>query len=283
MFRKQYHYLIAGLPDFFLDDSEIGFSMPDFKLMLKENLTPEDYKLLEILFLPYDNDLLLAFLSNQDKKPHPLCKYTYTDFETELSDDRTGILPAYMYKFAEIYHDEDFSKSRKKSWENILTELYYEQALKTKNKFLSTWLEFNLNLNNLVTGYTCRKHNLEPDNQLIGDNFINQAILTNNSKDFGLGIELPYTSEIITQLEKDQFFAREKGLDQLKWNKLEEATLFNYFTIEVVLAYTIKLEMAYRWLKLDEETGRKMFRKIIEGLKSGFEFSNEFAINGKNK
>ena len=77
--------------------------------------------------------------------------------------------------------------------------------------------------------------------------------------------------------------AREKGLDQIKWDKVEEITLFDYFTIEVVLAYTIKLDLAYRWLELDEEKGREMFSKIINDLKSGFEFSKEFAINGKNK
>ena len=41
--------------------------------------------------------------------------------------------------------------------------------------------------------------------------------------------------------------------------------------------------MAYRWLELDEEQGRAMFRKIVDELKSGFEFPKEFALNGKNK
>lgn len=94
---------------------------------------------------------------------------------------------------------------------------------------------------------------------------------------------MPYITEVIALAEKDNFIAREKGLDQLRWEKLEELTLFDYFTVEVVLAYTIKLDIAYRWLELEEETGREMFRQIIDDLKSSFEFSKEFALNGKNK
>ncbi|MCK5170084.1 MAG: DUF2764 family protein, partial [Bacteroidales bacterium] len=145
------------------------------------------------------------------------------------------------------------------------------------------WFEYNQNLNNILIGHNCRKYSLEAEKQLIGDNFVTKAILKSNTKDFGLDVELPYVSEIITLAESDNLLAREKGLDQLKWDKIEEINLFDYFTIEVVLAYTIKLDMAYRWLELDEETGRKMFSKIIDELKSGFEFPKEFALNGKNK
>ena len=65
MFRNYYHYFIAGLTDFFLDDTEVHFPMLDFKHELKEHLYPEDYKLAELLFLPYDNQNLLLFL-NED-------------------------------------------------------------------------------------------------------------------------------------------------------------------------------------------------------------------------
>ena len=283
MLRNYYHYFIAGLTDIFLDDTEIHFPMHDFKFILKEHLHPEDFKLTELLFLPYDNEKLLKYLNEDYENHYELSKFSFNDYEVEFSDDKQGILPSYMYKFVELYRDEERSENISKSWENILTEMYYEYVLKTKNKFLQQWFEYNQNLNNILIGHNCRKYNLEAENQLIGDNFVTNAILKSNAKDFGLDVDLPYVSEIITLAENDNLLAREKGLDQLKWDKVEEITLFDYFTIEVVLAYTIKLDMAYRWLELDEETGRKMFSKIIDDLKSGFEFPKEFAINGKNK
>jgi len=281
--RNYYHYFIAGLPDIFLDDTEINFPMLDFKYMIQEHLHPEDYELAELLFLPYDNKKLLNFLVEDYTNHYKLSKFSFEDYEVEFSDDRQGILPSYMYEFVKIYRDEELSKDINKSWENLLTEMYFDYVLKTKNKFLKQWFIFNKDLKNILIGHNCRKYNQNVENQLIGDNFVTNAILKSNAKDFGLEVDLPYVSDIFHHADNENLMAREKGIDQLKWDKVEEITLFDYFTIDVILAYTIKLDMAYRWLELDEETGREMFSKIIDDLKSGFEFPKEFAINGKNK
>lgn len=283
MFRNYYHYFIAGLPEIILDDTEKNFPMLDYKHMLYEHLKPEDYKLAELLFLPYDNEKLLKFLNDDYSDSFELSKFSFEDYEVEFSDDKQGILPSYMYQFVDLYRDEERNENLTKSWENILTEMYYEFVLKTSNKFLKQWFIFNRDLKNIVLAYNCRKHNLEVENQLIGDNDVTMAIKTSSAKDFGLSVDLPIVNDIINLVESDNLMTREKGLDQLKWDKVEEITLFDYFTIDVILAYTIKLDIAYRWLELDEETGREMFRKIIDELKSGFEFPKEFAINGKNK
>lgn len=283
MFRNYYHYFIAGLPEILLDDTERHFPMIDFKNILEEHLKSEDYQLAELLFLPYDNEKLLKFLEEDYTNQFKLSKFSFEDYEIEFSDDRQGILPSYMYEFVELYRDEERSEKLTKSWENILTEMYYEYVLKTKNKFLKQWFEFDRDLKNIMSGYNCRKYDMEVESQLIGKNEVTRAIELSNAKDFGLSIDIPIVNDIINLAENDNLMLREKGLDQLKWDKVEEITLFDYFTIEVVLAYTIKLDIAYRWLELDEETGREMFRKIIDNLKSGFEFPKEFAINGKNK
>ena len=283
MFRNHYHYFIAGLPDIFLDDTEVNFQMLDFKQDLLEHLKKEDYKLAELLFLPYDNQNLLLYLDDNFENHNKLGNFSIQDFEEEFSDERKGILPDYMYGFVEIHKSEELSKNIQKSWENVLTEMYFEYALKTKNKFLKEWFQFNQDLQNILIGLNCREYGIDLEKQVIGNNRVSKAVVSSNAKDFGLGVDIPYVSDIITQAEKENLLAREKGLDQLKWDKVEEITLFDYFTIDVVLAYTIKLDIAYRWLELDEETGRDMFRKIIDNLKSSFEFPKEFAINGKNK
>lgn len=281
MFRNYYHYFIAGLPEIFLDDTEVQFQMLDFKHELREHLSPEDYKLVELLFLPYDNQKLLQFLDEDYENQIKLGNFSFEDFELEFSDEKQGILPTYMYEFVEIFKDEERSKSVTKSWENLLTEMFYDYVLKTKNKFLKQWFVFNQNLNNILIGLNCRQYKLDTEKQLIGENDISTAIAKSNAKDFGLSVDFPEVAEILMQAEKENLMAREKGLDQIKWDKVEEITLFDYFTIEVVLAYTIKLDIAYRWLELDEENGREMFRKIIDHLKSGFEFPKEFEINRK--
>jgi hypothetical protein len=112
---------------------------------------------------------------------------------------------------------------------------------------------------------------------------VTEAIKRSSAKDFGLETELEYAGEVIQIAEKDNLLNREKSLDQFKWDSLNEFTLFHYFSIEVVLAYILKLNMIYRWMSLDEKTGRKMFEKLIDELKDSFEFSKDFMINEQKR
>jgi hypothetical protein len=283
MFKTYYHYFIAGLPEIFFSDSEISFRMPEFKKELEENIKPKDFELIELLFLTYDNENLLHFLKEEYKQFSPLGKFTVADFETEFSDDRKNSLPTYMYQFYAIYKDEELHKNIDKSWENLLTELYFEYVLKTKNSFLKQWFEFNMNVKNILTAINCRKFNFNLEKHLIGENFITESLLKNTSKDFGLDVDFPIVLDLINIADKENILIRERDIDMLRWNKIEEITLFEYFTIDIVLAFTIKLDIAYRWLLLDEETGRKIFKQIISDLKMSFEFPKEFTLNGKNK
>ena len=283
MFRNYYHYFIAGLTEIFFNDSGINFGMPQFKKLLEEQIKPEDYKLVQLLFLPYDNENLLHFLNEEPNKFNPLGNYLQSDFEIEFSKERKNTLPIYMYQFYDMYKNEDETQKSDKSWENILTEMYYEFVLTTKNKFLKQWFEYNQNIKNILTGINCRKFNFNPEKHLIGKNFITESIITNKSKDFGLDTDFPIVTLLLNIYDKENFIANEREIDMLRWNKIDELTLFEYFTIDKVLAYTIKLDIAYRWLALDEEKGRIIFKQIIKDIKSGFEFTKEFALNGQNK
>ena len=62
---------------------------------------------------------------------------------------------------------------------------------------------------------------------------------------------------------------REKKIDLLKWNWLEENTFFKTFDIESVFAYLLKLEMIERWVTLDKDAGEKTFRSLVKGMKKG--------------
>ena len=69
---------------------------------------------------------------------------------------------------------------------------------------------------------------------------------------------------------------REKKLDALRWNWIEDATFFDYFTIERIFAFLLKLEMIERLISLDKERGNQLFRSIIESLKNEVQIPAEF-------
>jgi hypothetical protein len=257
--------------------------MQDFKDQLKNDLYRKDYRLVELLFLPYDNTNFFNILQENYDEFNSLGNFSMEEFERELNEEEAlNTLPVYMYSFANRFR-EDKKKKTLKQWENDLTTEYFDYVLQVKNKFIQNWYTFEQNITNILAGLNCRKFELDPEEELIGDNFITEAIKSSTAKDFGLEVDFEEISQIINLADKDSLLAREKGIDQFKWEKLNELTLFDYFSIEVVLAYTLKLKMIYRWMSLDEKTGKQMFDKLIQELKSSLEFPKEFTINEQRR
>ena len=63
---------------------------------------------------------------------------------------------------------------------------------------------------------------------------------------------------------------RERGIDDLMWEKIDEMTTYDYFDLEAVLGFLAKLHIVERWYILDEKTGREMFRKLVDEVRGTF-------------
>ena len=53
-------------------------------------------------------------------------------------------------------------------------------------------------------------------------------------------------------------------------NMLDELTVQHYFDMDVILAFILKLHIIDRWHLLDEQTGREMFRKLVDEVRGTF-------------
>lgn len=62
----------------------------------------------------------------------------------------------------------------------------------------------------------------------------------------------------------------------LKWNWLDNNSFFNYFSIEKLFSFIIKIEIVERWITLDKEKGQRLFRALIESLKQDVEIPAEY-------
>jgi hypothetical protein len=51
-----------------------------------------------------------------------------------------------------------------------------------------------------------------------------------------------------------------------RWEKIDEISVYNYFDIDAVLAFMQKADIVERWLSLDKQTGKEMFKKLINDL-----------------
>lgn len=88
--------------------------------------------------------------------------------------------------------------------------------------------------------------------------------------------EVDYFEPLLKMTEVDDLVEREKKIDILKWKWLENATFFNYFTIERIFAFLLQLEMVERWILMDKERGSKLFRQMIDSLKNDVQIPVEF-------
>lgn len=263
MKKNNYYYLVSGLPEIFLEQSKAPFSVAEFVQHLAETLQGDDFKLVGLILLPYDNELLLDLLLDRKNTPHSLCRYTREELEEKLKTP--GLLPSYMYRFYESYRQETPVWSGL-SWENQLTRLYYEYVIDKTEGFLRDWFTFEQDLKNIITAINCRHFNRAMAGQLIGQSELTDTLTGSHARDFGLSNERPYVDNLLSALEREKLMEREKAIDHIKWTFIDEANTFHYFTIEVVLGYFLKLSMLERWVMLNRQQGQETLNQQLRSL-----------------
>lgn len=271
--KRNYYYLVAGLQDLTIDIHKLQFSQQAFREELKEGLHPDDFKLLEKLFLPHDNANLLNLLQKTGKPFDEKGNFSQERLEENIREPHN--LPAYMMEFISAFKNKEPLMPEMLP-ENELTTLFFDQMLKLDNAFLRDWFEFELNLRNLVSALLARIYDIPYEHQIIGTGEFSNAIRKSHARDFGLGGEIDFLEDLANLVKNDNVQEREKAIDELRWSYLDEVTFFEYFTTEKLLAFVIKLGIAERWLGIDKEFGNEMFRKLLKELQSSYELPESF-------
>jgi len=275
MAENQYYYFVAGLPDIFFDSTKLPFTVDDFREMLDEVLAPKDKNLIDKYFLKYDNENLLTFLKNKNAELNKKGKISAEEMkETIDSVDvdfpvQNPAIPSYFEDYIRLWLDES-AHNESKLWEDLMSEFYVDYGRESKNKLVSGWFELNLNISNILTAIYCRKYGIDLNNVIVGNNEVAQLIRENsNVRDYGLSRELEYFDTLQRIAEETDIYERERKIDKLRWDWLDENTIFDYFDINFIFAYLCKLQILERWVKLNAEEGERIFRQIIIDLKRG--------------
>ena len=135
-----------------------------------------------------------------------------------------------------------------------LTREFYEAALKDGNRFLKEYYTFDLNVRNGKA------------------RFLNKAFerpLDQDTIKLETG-EFPEGPRLEEALNAPDLLSRERGLDSLMWDKINEITTFDYFDLEAILGFIARLHIIGRWFALDEKTGREMFIRLVNEVRGTF-------------
>ena len=148
--------------------------------------------------------------------------------------------------------------------ENLNTD-FYAKALVHADAFLREYFRFDLNIRNAKVKYLNKAlgRPADKDTLTFGED-TDQRVLD------AVEAEFEEAADLETILNSGDILSRERGIDDLMWEKISDLTTFNYFDIDAVLGFITKLNIVARWYKLDEQTGREMFKKLVDEVRGTF-------------
>lgn len=146
---------------------------------------------------------------------------------------------------------------------------FYAAALKHRNRFLREYFRFDLNLRNAKVRYLNAQLGREPDQDVMTGEDPEAEDVDIDGFRF-TGGEFEEALKVDNILADKDLVSREKGLDDVLWDKIDSLSTFHYFDIEAVLAYIAKLHIVTRWLNLDEEVGRDVFRRLLKDVRGTY-------------
>jgi len=300
---SKYYYLVSGLPNISFDGSKLPFKTLEFQEELVNHISRADMRLLHILYLKVDNQNLLEQLQYSDWELNSGGIITIGEIHEFLSNMRikcerekegnyespvgSRMRENHIPPYFELFTNEYFESLEKDDpivipWEDRLSSLYYQFAMKCKNRFIASWFELNLNIQNIFTALTCRKFGLDRTKYIVGDTELSNMLRFSTERDFDIDDSFQYGHSVLRIAEDADLLQREWKIDQLKWEWLDEQTFVKVFDIESVLAYMLKLEILERWARLDKATGENLFRQFVGAMKRGSGHTlEEFNRNNK--
>ena len=146
---------------------------------------------------------------------------------------------------------------------------FYAAALRHRNRFLREYFRFDLNLRNAKARYLNAQLGRDPDMDVMTGEDPEAEDVDIDGFRF-TGGEFEEALKVDNILADKDLVSREKGLDDLLWDKIDGLSTFHYFDIEAVLAYIAKLHIVTRWLNLDEEVGRDVFRRLLKDVRGTY-------------
>ncbi|MDR2727582.1 MAG: DUF2764 domain-containing protein [Chitinispirillales bacterium] len=272
-----YYYVVSGLPTLTMEENKSVPSFANIIRHIEEELAPQDIKIVNAMRLPVDNKNLVNILESKDVEFDTRGCFSQAQLSNAVKSPE--ILPAYMRQFLEA-HKENRQLFAGLTPLDQLSWLFYDEMAESRNTFLKAWFEFDLGLRNVAVGLNVRKNlghiealATERDRPgmftVIGRNDVAEAVLRSAAPDFGLSAAHPWVEKVVA-LSRGGLTEMERGLDDIRWAKLDELTAFTFFQAETIAAFIQKLMIVERWMKLDPVAGRGKLDRLVEELRGSF-------------
>lgn len=284
----EYHYLVAGLIEYNLDGDNTSLNISSIKDEIVRSISKKENKYFALMLGYYDVENIIMSLNGRDNQFSTLANYSKEEVQQiierlkgehqEQKDEfevDEEVVPIKFFDFIEraIKLVNSGKEGVEIDIEKALLTSYYSEMESSKCGFIKEWGEADRAIRNICASIEARRKGRDISDVVIGSGFVVDSLITSNAPDFGLKGEVDFVDKVLAIIDQKDMLKKEKELDLLRWQTIDELTLHNYFDINFILAYYLKLCMINRWLTLDPKIGREMFDKIVA------EFSNKRKFN----
>ncbi len=272
MFGKNYYCLVASLREYALDSDFKGFDLDAIRNEILDELSSKDARQLKLLYGYYDCENLIA-ARNSRSAYNPLGMLSREQIEEALREpdkllSKRQALVVRAFNLAEIDEDSEEAKvDTSERFERLLMEAYYEDCRHSSSRFLREWAEFDRTLRNIAAAVAARSAQRDVASVVVGNDEIARQLSRSSAADFGLRGEIQWMDAVIAAVNDEQnLLEKEHKIDLIRWNESQELSVYDYFDVNAILAYLVRVNIVARWSMLDKERGREMFDRLISEL-----------------
>jgi hypothetical protein len=271
MFSTEYYCLVASLREWTLDSDTKGFDVREILDEILEELTADDRRAVALLYAYYDCENIISRRAGRQRH-NPLGNLSVEQLDDVLTNRNYALLSERVAKVVKLYveaddeeRDEDVVLSER--FERALFEAYYGDLAASKSSFLRGWGEFDRTLRNIAAAVAAREAGRSIKDVVIGGGEVVEQLSRSSAVDFGLRGELQYIDAVIAAVsDEPNIVEKERKIDAIRWSEAEDIAAYDYFNINYLLSYLVKVNIVARWTLLSPEVGREMLNKLIAGL-----------------
>ncbi len=269
MFDKNYYCLVAGLREWTLESDTKGFDARAIVAEISDELSASDAEAVRLLYAYYDCQNIVA--RREGRTLHNPLGNLSKEEVGEVLDGRYSLLPRRLARVMAAYADPEGEEAENvatgERFEKSLYKAYYAELAASSCRFQRAWARFDRNLRNVTAAVAARAAGRVVESVTVGSGDVVEQLTRSSAADFGLRGELPYIDAVITAVaDEGDLIAKEHKIDLIRWNEADEMTVFDYFNINYILAYLVKVNIVARWSVLNPEKGREMLDRLMRDL-----------------
>lgn len=268
MSGRNYYSLVAGLREYALDADTKGFDAKGIVEEILGEVSASNASEVRLLYGYYDCENILALRAGRSAH-NPLGNFTREELEQELKAPR--LLPQGIARVVMAYADPEGEEAEEidtaRRFETALFAAYYDACRRARSRFLRAWSEFDRTLRNVTAALAARAASRPVEEVVVGGGDVAEQLQRSSAADFGLRGELPFVDTVIAAMNDEaNLLEKERKIDLVRWEEATELATFDYFNINAILSYLVRINIVARWARLDAARGREMFGRLLAEL-----------------